>query len=187
VKERALEALEIHTRRLVLTALRAADAPALHEYRSDPDVCRFQSFEPGSLRDVEKWIEGLQMDRFDEPGTWFQFAIRLRDSGQLVGDLGTRFDAEDPRVVEVGFTISPAHQRRGYGTEAVVGALDHLFVSAGKHRVYGSVDPRNRASIALLEKVGMRREAHFRESLWFKGEWVDDVVFGILESEWKQR
>lgn len=185
--EHASEAPEIRTRRLVLTTLRASDAPALHAYRSDPEVCRFQSFEPGSLRDVEKWIEGLGTNRFGTPGTWFQFAIRLRDSGLLVGDFGTRFDEPDARQVEVGFTISPEHQRRGYGAEAVAGVLDHLFGPAGKHRVFASVDPRNEASIALLERVGMRREAHFRESLRFKGEWVDDVVFGILQSEWKHR
>jgi RimJ/RimL family protein N-acetyltransferase len=49
------------------------------------------------------------------------------------------------------------------------------------------VDPRNEPSVALLKRVGMRQEAHFRESLWFKGEWVDDMVFGILGSEWKSR
>jgi RimJ/RimL family protein N-acetyltransferase len=53
--------------------------------------------------------------------------------------------------------------------------------------VYGSVDPRNRASIALLARVGMRQEAHFRKSLWLRGEWVDDLVFAILESEWTRR
>ena len=46
------------------------------------------------------------------------------------------------------------------------------------------MDPRNEPSVALLERVGMRKEAHFRKSLWFKGEWVDDMVLAILKSEW---
>jgi RimJ/RimL family protein N-acetyltransferase len=51
--------------------------------------------------------------------------------------------------------------------------------------VFASVDPRNHASIALLRRVGMRQEAHFRQSLWWRGEWVDDVIFAVLQSEWK--
>lgn len=80
--------------------------------------------------------------------------------------------------------MSPSYQRQGYGVEAVKGLLGHLFCSLQKHRVFASVDPRNLASIALLWRVGMRQEAHFHQSLWIKGEWVDDVMFGILSSEW---
>ncbi len=95
--------------------------------------------------------------------------------------------ADDPRQVEIGFTVAPAHQGRGFATEAVLGILAYLFECVHKHRVFASVDPRNVASMALLKRVGMRQEAHYRESLWFKGGWADDVVFGILESEWASR
>ena len=175
---------EILTERLSLSRLTASDAPAMYGYRCDPEVCRYQSFEPGSLEDVEAFIAGLQSNAFDAPGSWFQFAIRSRESGLLIGDLGTHFVAYDPRQVEIGFTLAPAYQGRGFATEAVSGILSYLLGPAQKHRVFASVDPRNAPSIALLERVGMRREAHFRKSLWFKGEWVDDVIFGILESEW---
>jgi RimJ/RimL family protein N-acetyltransferase len=67
----------------------------------------------------------------------------------------------------------------------VVALLDYLFTVLNKHRVFASVDPRNEASMALLRSVGMRQEAHFRQSLFWKGEWVDDVVLGLLRSEWK--
>lgn len=179
-----MEGPAILTQRLRLSPLTANDATAMYEYRSDPDVCRYQSFEPGSLGDVENFITGLQDNIFDTAGTWFQFAIRLQDSGQLVGDLGVHFCADDPRQVEIGITVSPAFQGQGFGTEAVTGILDHLFGSLQKHRVFASVDPRNLPCLALLKRVGLRQEAHFRQSLWFKGEWVDDLVFGILASEW---
>ena len=174
----------IVTRRLLLSPLAAGDAPAMYGYRGDPDVCRFQTFEPGSLKDVEDLIAGLQPGAFATPGSWSQYAIRIRDTGELAGDLGIQVLASDPRQAEIGFTVAPAHQRRGYGTEAVAGMLGYLLGPARKHRVIASVDPRNAPSLALLKRVGMRQEAHFRESLWFKGAWVDDVVFGILASEW---
>lgn len=178
---------EILTQRLSLSRLIAADAPAMYEYRSDPEVCRYQSFEPGSLDDVVAFIGGLESNGFDTPGTWFQFAIRLRESGRLIGDLGTHFSADDPRQVEIGVTVSAADQGQGYATEAVTAAIDYLLGPRGKHRVFASVDPRNKPSVALLKRVGLRQEALFRQSLWFKGEWADDLVFGILASEWKNR
>jgi RimJ/RimL family protein N-acetyltransferase len=176
---------EILTERLKLSQLMASDALKMYEYRSDPEVCRYQTFEPGSLNEVEVFIAGLQSNDFDTPGSWFQFAIRLRESGLLIGDLGTHFMADDPRQVEIGITVSPANQGRGLATEAVSGILGHLLGSIQKHRVFASVDPRNGPCIALLKRVGMREEAHFHKSLWFKGDWVDDMVFGILKSEWE--
>ncbi len=182
-----MAAPEILTRRLRLSRLVAGDAPAMYVYRSDPDICRYQSFEPQALGDVEEFIAGLQSNAFDTAGTWFQFAIRNRESGRLIGDLGVHCAANDPRQVEIGFTVSSENQGQGYGTEAVTGVVEHLFHRLGKHRVFASVDPRNEPCIALLKRVGMRQEAHFRQSLWFKGGWVDDLVFGILESEWNER
>lgn len=175
---------EISTERLVLSQLVLSDAPAVYKYRSNPDVYRYQNFEPGTLIDVEGFISSLQVNTFNTAGTWFQFGIRLKQSGLLIGDIGAHFTVEDPRLVEIGFTIAPTHQGCGYGKESVTGLLDYLLVTCQRHRVFASVDPRNKPSIALLRAVGMRQEAHFRKSLWFKGEWVDDMVFGILRSEW---
>jgi RimJ/RimL family protein N-acetyltransferase len=175
---------EIFTERLWLSRLLSSDAIALFEYRSDPDVCRYQTFEPGSLDDAKKFIRELEGNVFGTPKTWFQFGIRLREDGLLAGDIGIHFSEHETRQVEIGFTIASRHQGCGYGTEAVKGVLAYLFDRLKIHRVFASVDPRNEPCIALLKRVGMRQEAHFRQSLWFKGEWVDDVMFGILESEW---
>jgi RimJ/RimL family protein N-acetyltransferase len=178
---------EILTPRLKLSRLVPGDAPPMFAYRADPEVCRYQSFEPRSLQDVDEFIRQLQPVPFGTPGAWFQFAIRLRESDLLVGDLGTHVMADDPRQVEIGFTLAPSYQGQGLATEAVAGLIGHLFGPGRKHRVFASVDPRNTRSLALLERVGLRQEAHFRESLWFKGEWVDDVVYAILAAEWGDR
>ena len=178
-----LSAPEIATERLILTPLTAADAHALFEYRSLPEVCRYQLWEPTSLEDAAGFIEGLACVDFDTPGTWSQLGVRLKESGGLVGDLGVHF-LEDGEQVEVGFTLAPAVHGRGLGTEAVAGLLDYLFGVLGKHRAIASVDPRNRPSLRLLERVGMRQEACFLQSVHSRGEWHDDVVFAVLASEW---
>ena len=182
--KRIMHAPVIITKRLTLARLTADDADTLYAYRSDPSVSRYQNWVPTAPEDVIQFIESQERVVFDTPGTWYQFAIRLRESDRMVGDLGMRFPDEDARQVEIGINIAPSEQRKGYGTEAVRGALGYVLGVLGKHRVFASVDPSNTASISLLKRVGMRQEAHFRESLWIRGEWVDDVVFGILSSEW---
>ena len=93
-------------------------------------------------------------------------------------------DADDPRQCEIGFTLAPEHQGRGYATEAARLLIGYLFTTRGKHRITAYCDARNTASAAVLERLGMRREGHLRESTWAKGEWTDDLVYGLLHDEW---
>lgn len=151
------------------------------------EVSQYQSWMPGSLDEAVAFINGLQSLAFGTPGTWFQLAIRPRESKPLIGDVGIHFPTDNPQQVEIGVTVAPDYQRQGFASEAVTGLLDYIFGSLRKHRVFASVDPRNQPSIALLKRIGMRQEAHFRNSLWINGEWVDDLVFAILRSEWISR
>jgi RimJ/RimL family protein N-acetyltransferase len=173
------------TARLRLRRLTADDAADVHAYRSLPEVTRFQCWAPASVDEVREFIAALSETVPAPPGRWFQFGIGERESGALVGDLGLRTRVRDARQLELGITIAPAHQGRGYATEAVRAALDHAFGRLGMHRVHGSVDPDNRPSRALLERVGMRQEAHLVEALPFKGGWADDVIYAMLAREWR--
>jgi len=62
--------------------------------------------------------------------------------------------------------------------------IDYLFTTLNKHKITGSVDPKNIDSIRLLERLNFRKEAHYKESLLVNGEWKDDIIYGILKSEW---
>ena len=80
MEEAVLQAPEIVTDRLILRPLSAADSEALFAYRSLPEVCRYQSWEPTSLQEAVSFIEDLGRTEFDTSGTWFQLGIRLRGS-----------------------------------------------------------------------------------------------------------
>ncbi len=174
----------ITTLRLVLRRLVPVDAATVYRIHTDPVVARFQMWEPKSVAEVEAFIR--RMDNL-EPTTakeWFQIGIVESASGELVGDFGVSGRADDPRQVEFGITLARSAQGRGLATEALRALLGYLFTQTETHRVHCSVDPRNLSSLQLLAKVGLRQEGHLRESLWLKGEWVDDVVFAVLRSEW---
>jgi RimJ/RimL family protein N-acetyltransferase len=171
------------TTRLQIDALRPADAQALFACRCDPAVARFQGWQPAGIDSVRSFIaEQAVMDEGARHG-WFQRAIRLRENSELIGDLGINVP-EDDASVEFGISIASARQGQGYAAETLRALFGHVFREEQRHRIHASVDPRNLASMAMLRSIGMRQEAHHRESLWFHGEWVDDVIFALLASEW---
>ena len=177
----------IETHRLRLRPLLPGDAAEVFRYRSNPEICRYQNWEPGSIEEVHEFIVRMTSVEPDTPGTWYQLAICERETGRLVGDCGLRFPLGRDYEAEFGISLAPEFHGMGYATEALDAVLSYLFDRLEKHRVFGSADPRNLASLRLMERVGMRREAHFRESLWSKGEWADDVVHAMLRSEWQER
>ena len=174
---------EIRTKRLTLRALENRDAQRIFEYRSSHDVYRFQSWGTDSAHVIESYVVNSAAGEPGTPGPWYQIGI-TQSPTELIGDCAFRILESEPRQAESGIALAPDFQKRGYATEALQALLDYLFVKLEKHRVLGSVDPSNLSSIKPLQRVGMREEAHFIKSLWFKGEWVDDVIFAILAREW---
>jgi len=176
--------IPILTERLSIQRLEPRDAEMMFRYRSDPTINRYQNWEPRSVDELRTFIEGLTEIGVDTPGRWYQLGLFLIESMEMIGDCGIQVQAQDPRQVEIGITLVSEFHGRGLATEALKSIFDYLFMKLDKHRIYGSVDPRNLPSMALLKRVGMRREAHFVESLWFKGAWADDVIFAILKREY---
>lgn len=173
----------ITTQRLVLRRFETADAPAVHAWMSDPNVARYQSYEPRSAEEVAVVVAEFAAARtLAAVGDFVQPAIVV--DGEVVGALYLVITSVDDRTVELGWTLHADHQGRGYATEAVRAILDLAFGTLGAHRAVAELDPRNAASIALCERVEMRREAHLVENYWFKGAWADTLVYAILDREW---
>ncbi|CAM3291202.1 GNAT family N-acetyltransferase [Kibdelosporangium persicum] len=168
------------TDRLVIRAFHRDDTAALAAYRSDPVVARYQSWEtPLSLKDAAKAVAEYAADDPDMNG-WYQWAIDL--NGVLIGDIGVNVH-DNCMQAEIGFTLAAQYHRRGYGTEAVERIVEHLFADRRLHRISAECDARNVASARLLRKVGFRQEGLLRRNTWTKGEWTDDMVFGLLETD----
>lgn len=173
------------TARLCLRPLRPTDAADLSAYRSDPGVARYQQWtEPYTVQDAHTLIGELEADAAT-PG-WFQYGIERRTDGALVGDLGVHLH-QNGQQAEIGFTLAVEHQGVGYGAEAVRRLLDHLLVERGLHKVSAECDGRNLPSARLLARAGFQLEGRLRSHTWIKGEWTDDLWFGVLADEWPDR
>lgn len=173
--------------RLLLRRLQRDDAAALCAYRSLPEVARYQSWESFGLEDAARLIDGQCDSEPGIPGTWFQLAIVERATESMVGDCGLHCRQDDPRQVEVGITLAPSYQGRGYASEAVGCLVDFVFGTLGKHRVLAITDAENHAAASLFRRFGFRQEAHFIEHRWYKGYWDSEFVFGLLRREWELR
>jgi RimJ/RimL family protein N-acetyltransferase len=176
--------IPILTDRLVLRRFAARDAGAFRAYRDDPEVARWQGWDGCSREEADSFVAGVEAVAYGLPGQWFQIAVADRADDRLIGDIGVHVLAGEPRLVELGVTFAGGAQGRGLATEALDALIRRLFAEEGRHRLQASIDPRNARSVALFERLGFRREAHFRRSVWAKGEWCDDVVYALLAQEW---
>jgi RimJ/RimL family protein N-acetyltransferase len=167
------------TRRLVARRFGPRDLEDLATIRSDPEVARYQSWETFTEAEGRTLLARLASRNPGDAG-WFQFALEEKQGGRLVGDCGLRIIESDPRLAQIGYTIARPRWNSGFATEAVTGLTAYAFGAFPLHRITASVDPRNAASCRVLEKAGYSKEAHFRQSEWFKGAWADDVVYARL-------
>ena len=179
-----VEFVTIETARLRLRRFGDADLPAFIAYRNDPDVARYQSWEGISEAEAVAFVREQQTAPAGEPGEGLQIAIERKDSGRMIGDCFFKVMEDDPRQAEIGYTLAREAQGHGFATEAVAALLTWAFPTFDLHRIIAILDVKNTASVALLERLGLRREGHFRENIWFKGAWGDEYLYAILRDEW---
>jgi RimJ/RimL family protein N-acetyltransferase len=176
----------LETERLLLRCLREPDLATFLAYRNDPEVARYQDWEGYTEAEARAMIQPMGREEPFVPNEWFQVGVELKETGELVGDLGFRI-TEDGKQGEIGYTLAREHWGKGYATEAVSRLLDHVFGVLGLHRVYAIVDQENAPSAAVLERVGLRREGAFVENAWFKGRWASEFLYATLRKEWLAR
>lgn len=173
--------LIIQTNRLVIKDLMPSNAKDMFNYRADEEISKYQSFCPQTIKEVLDFI-GDNTIKFNKQNNWFQ--VGIFNENKLIGDIGLHFIGPNNKQVEIGYTIGKEFQRQGFGKEAVIGVINYLFNDLKKHRIIASLDPQNTASIALLESVGFRKEGLLKKSIFNRGVWEDDLLYGLLYEEW---
>jgi RimJ/RimL family protein N-acetyltransferase len=178
----------LETERLVVRSFKLDDVDALHAYRNDPAIARYQAWSlPYSRTNAAQLV--ADMFELHEPlrGQWNQFAVERKDAPGLIGDVAVNLDAEGD-TAEIGFTFAREHHGLGYAREAVRALLGELFGALDLRRAIAIIDERNVPALNLLEHLGWRREAHFRGS-WPRedGQWADELQYALLRSEYLEQ
>lgn len=176
----------ITTDRLQLRPYTLDDLDDLYAIQSREDVNRFLYW---NVRTREEVAEVLQqrtaMDALRQEGDILVLAVDL--DGTVIGDVNLSWHSVENQMGEFGFVFHPDHHGRGYAGEAAVEMLRLGFEDLHLHRIIGRADGRNTASARLMEKLGLRREAHFVQNEMVKGEWNDEIVYAMLATEWADR
>jgi RimJ/RimL family protein N-acetyltransferase len=176
----------LETERLLLRLFTPGDFDALYSYESRADVARYLYWGPRTEEEVRVALERKLGDTaIRSEGDVLSLAVVLKENDEVVGDFILQLISEQHQQGEIGYIINPDHAGHGYATEAGRVLLRIAFQDLGLHRVIGSTDARNKASARVLEKLGMRKEAHLVENEYVKDEWQSEVIYAILDREWR--
>jgi RimJ/RimL family protein N-acetyltransferase len=180
----------IVTERLVLRPFTLDDLDDLYAIQSRPDVVQYLYWEVRTRDEVRDALERkAQQTQLAQDDDVLVLAITMPSAAGantgVIGEIVFWLRSIEHRQGEIGFVLHPDFQGRGFAAEAATAMLDLAFTTLKLHRVYGRTDGRNTASAALMHRLGMRQEAHFVHNEVFKGEWGDELVFAILEDEWR--
>jgi RimJ/RimL family protein N-acetyltransferase len=175
----------IETERLLLRPYIDADFDALYAMRSRPDVLRYLYEEVQTHEEVATALERRKRrGTLSEEGAGLVLAVERRGVSGVIGDVSLFWASRAHRQGEIGYIFHPDHHGKGYATEATRVMLRLGFEDLGLHRIAARCDARNEASRRLMERLGMRREAHLRENELVKGEWTDELIYALLAHEW---
>lgn len=178
---RSFVPLHLESPRLILRHFKPADLPTLLAYRNDSEVARYQGWRSPTEAEAQALIDVQSVQPVAVPEQWLQIALELKATGQHIGDLA--FKVADEQAV-FGYSLSHAFQGQGLMTEAASTLLTFLFAELRLHRVSAQADVRNSSSVRLLERLGLRREAHYLEAHFLRGEWTSEYLYAVLAREW---
>lgn len=179
----AFTGLPIETPRLRLRAAREDDAPALLEVFADNEVTRYWSSQPwteiAQARErIARDLQGLQS------GADLVLMIERMEDQRLLGRCTLFRIDHSCRRAEVGYALTRQAWGQGYITEALQSLLRYGFEQLELNRVEADVDPRNTASMRVLQRLGFQQEGLLRERWIVAGEVSDSAMFGMLQREW---
>lgn len=180
--------LPLHTARLDLRPYEPGDLDDVRAMQTLEEVTRYLYWDVMTEDEVRDSLEKKMLRvALHAEGDGLNPVAVLRETGEVVGDAALFYLSEAHRTGEVGFVLKPEFQGRGLATEMAAEMLRVGFEDADLHRIIGRCDARNTASWGVLERLGMRREAHLLQNEWVKGEWCDELDYALLDDEWRAR
>ncbi|MDF1509769.1 GNAT family N-acetyltransferase [Robertmurraya sp. DFI.2.37] len=172
--------MEFKTERLFIRLFNRNDLNDVFAIYNNDETCRFLLHEKWTVENMEEEFNKKLNNRALAKESSLSLAVVCHE--KVIGDLSVWYTGMK-ETVEIGYSFAGTASGKGYATEAVRGLVERLFTEFKVHRIQANLDARNKASQLLCERIGMRKEAHFIEDFWNKGEWTDSIVYGMLRSD----
>jgi len=179
--------LPIETDRLVLRTFEKTDLDALMSYHALPEVQRYLDWKTRDEVECKSALDAMcKHIALQRPGDTLTLAVVRKADDQLIGHVSLRWSDATAAQGEIRFVFNPAFRSQGFATEAVTAIIDLAFDQFRIHRIFARCDARNTRSAKLMQRIGMRLEAHYREHALFQGEWDEELHFAVLDREWRR-
>lgn len=176
----------IVTDRLLLRPFAVEDVDDVWAYQRLPAVARHMLWEVRDRREVTAAVHQMvKEDRIVSAGDCLSLAVVWPVEGRVIGQVELVWVSERDRQGEIGYVFNPEYHGKGLATEAARQMLRVGFEELGLHRIVGRCSAQNSTSAALMARLGMRREAHLVQNCLVKGSWRSELVYAMLDREWK--
>ena len=177
----------VETERLILRNRTVADAEAIFDFASRPEVSYPAGFPPvKTLKEEIYYLEHLLPERNQKDNLPAGYGIVVKGTDTVIGSVDFNHRHEDD-VLEIGYTLHPDYWGRGYVPEAARTLIDLAFKELSLHKIELSCFGYNAQSQRVAEKLGFTLEARIRDRKDAQGNRCDDLRYGLLKSDWEVR
>lgn len=177
----------LETDRLILRDWKRADWKDVQTYATDPEVSKFMVWGPNTDAETKEFIDIAMDAAASRPRRGYELAIVLKETEKIIGGFGLQVVGKENATAMIGYVLHRDFWGKGIVTEAAERMMVFGFTTLNLHRMYATCDTENIGSSRVMEKCGMRREAHFKQDMFIKGKWRDTYSYAILESEWRSQ
>jgi RimJ/RimL family protein N-acetyltransferase len=174
----------VETKRLIIRRMAETDLLDFLAYQTHALVLQYTPVEPLTSLRAMSFLTRQAIVEIGDDGGYIMFGIYHIGDAKIIGEISINLLPRAQSKGEVGWSLHPNYQGYGYATEAAQVLLNYAFVDRKLHRITSICDTRNTASFRLMERLGMRREGHLRQSQFIKGAWQDEYIYALLHDEW---
>ena len=178
--------MKLSTESLLIWEFKETDWRAVHRYAKEIEVMRYITYRANSEEDTKEFVQRALNSAKKSPRTHYSCAVVLRDTPEvLIGACDIGIEDQTNREWSIGYCFHSDYWGKGFATEVSNALLSFGFTELGAHRISAVCNSANGGSARVLEKCRLRREACFREKIWYEGHWYDELQFAILDDEWQ--
>ncbi|MBD2794224.1 GNAT family N-acetyltransferase [Xenorhabdus szentirmaii] len=179
------DSLLFFTSHLILRKFEEKDFIKYKNYHSLPEVYKFLYTPLPTDKEIREQFNKVLNPAFNDNGDEIRLAVVLREHNDLAGEIMLRVTSKESQQGEIGCIFHPLYQKKSIGTESLGALIDISFNYFKYHRIYARLDALNLGSKKLVEKLGMRQEAHLLQNEYVNRIWSDMYIYAILKDEWK--
>ncbi|MBH8573026.1 GNAT family N-acetyltransferase [Nostocaceae cyanobacterium CENA369] len=172
------------TKQLIIRRMAQTDLLDFLAYQTHPEVLRYMPVEPLTQERAIDFLARQAVVEIGDEGGYIVFAVHHIADAKIIGEVGINLLPKAQSKGEIGWSLHPNYQGRGYATQAAQVLLNYGFAQRNLHRITSICDTRNTASYMLMERLGMRREGHLKQSQLIKGLWQNEYIYALLREEW---